>query len=204
MTKSLLSHFPILILTALTTNAFAQSDEDLLARVRLSAVNAYIEQASFTLPDSFDKRDLTPEERKRTIHRWARESAACHSDSLAVYAENNQISLAELVSEDGTYGFSGGVSADWEEHLYSCLRQFGNPSPAHSRISVENENLKIGVARHNKALHLTLCCSLGLLPQDRRSHESAAESGALDGILESRACRNRSLLSAQLSRRTQI
>ena len=29
----------------------------------------------------------------------------------------------------------------------------------------------------NKALHLTLCCSLGLLPQDRRSHESAAESG---------------------------
>ena len=32
-------------------------------------------------------------------------------------------------------------------------------------------------APSNKALHLTLCCSLGLLPQDRRSHESAAESG---------------------------
>ena len=31
--------------------------------------------------------------------------------------------------------------------------------------------------RYNKALHLPLCCSLGLLPQDRRSHESAAESG---------------------------
>ena len=35
--------------------------------------------------------------------------------------------------------------------------------------------------RHNKALHLTLCCSLGLLPQDRRAHESAAESGRYDG-----------------------
>ena len=34
-----------------------------------------------------------------------------------------------------------------------------------------------GGVRPNKALHLTLCCSLGLLPQDRRSHESAAESG---------------------------
>ena len=29
----------------------------------------------------------------------------------------------------------------------------------------------------NKALHLTLCRSLGLLPQDRRSHESVAEAG---------------------------
>ena len=33
------------------------------------------------------------------------------------------------------------------------------------------------LALPNKALHLTLCCSLVLLPQDRRSHESAAESG---------------------------
>ena len=35
----------------------------------------------------------------------------------------------------------------------------------------------ISSAPPNKALHLTLCCSLGVLPQDRRSHESAAESG---------------------------
>lgn len=101
--------------------AFSQSDEDLLEKVRANGVKIYLEQASFTLPQSFHKSGLAPSDKKRLIEQWANDSATCHADVLAAYAIANDIPLSELVSDDGTYGFGLGVPADWELHLKSCL-----------------------------------------------------------------------------------
>ena len=56
-----------------------------------------------------------------------------------------------------------------------CMRSFVNQKESIDLMYIWSMCLKL--APSNQALHLTLCCSLGLLPQDQRSHESAAESG---------------------------
>lgn len=101
--------------------AFSQSDEELLKIVRANAAKIYLEQASFTLPKSFHNSGLAPSDKKKIIQQWAHESAICHSDALAAYANENDIPLSELVSGDGTYGFGFGSPTDWERHLKSCL-----------------------------------------------------------------------------------
>ena len=101
--------------------AFSQSDEEILEKVRANAAKGYLEQASFTLPESFHNSGLAPSDKKKLIEQWANDSAECHVDALGAYAAANDIPLSELVSDDGSYGFGIGVPADWEYDLKSCL-----------------------------------------------------------------------------------
>ncbi len=101
--------------------AFSQGDVELLEKVRANAVKIYVEQASFTLPESFHNSGLAPSDKKKLVEQWANNSAICHVDALAAYATTNDVPLSELISDDGTYGFGFGVPADWDLHLKSCL-----------------------------------------------------------------------------------
>ena len=101
--------------------AFSQSDGELLEKVRANAAKMYLEQASFTLPESFHDSGLAPSDKKRLIEQWANDSALCHADALSAYATSSDIPLSKLVSDDGTYGFGFGVPTEWELQLESCL-----------------------------------------------------------------------------------
>ena len=101
--------------------AFAQSDEEILEKVRANGEKIYLQQASFTLPEVFHNSGLAPSVKRQLIEQWAKDSADCHADALGTYATENDIPLSELVSEDGSYGFRNGVPADWELRLKSCL-----------------------------------------------------------------------------------
>ena len=111
----------LLTILLVASTAFSQSDEEILEKVRANGVKIYLEQASFTLPESFHNSGLASSDKKRLIEQWANESAICHVDALAAYATANDVSLSELVSDDGTYGFGLGSPIDWELHLKSCL-----------------------------------------------------------------------------------
>jgi hypothetical protein len=95
------SAFWILLLAS--TAAFSQSDEEMLQKVRAGAEKTYLEQVSFTLPESFHQSALAPSDR--------------------AYAAANNVPLSELVSDDGTYGFGVGAPADWELELKTCLAE---------------------------------------------------------------------------------
>lgn len=101
--------------------AFSQSNEEMLEKVRSNGVKGYLEQASFTLPESFHQSGLAPPDKKKLIEQWASASANCHVEALAAYANANDVPLSELVSDDGTYSFGATVPTDWELHLTSCL-----------------------------------------------------------------------------------
>ncbi len=103
--------------------AFAQSDDDLLDKVRANAVKIYLEQASFTLPKTFLESGLAPSEKEGLIEQWANESADCHADALLAYASSNDISLSTVVPDDGTYGFEPHAADEWRLHLESCLAE---------------------------------------------------------------------------------
>lgn len=103
------------------STALAQSDQELLEIVRANAEKIYLEQVSFTLPESFHRSGLDPSTKEQLIARWAKDSAECHADAISAYAEEEQIPLSEIIAEDGTYGFGVGVPSDFEARLVSCL-----------------------------------------------------------------------------------
>jgi hypothetical protein len=115
------SAFWILLLAS--TAAFSQSDEEMLQKVRAGAEKTYLEQVSFTLPESFHQSALAPSDKEKLIERWASDSAICHVEALRAYAAANNVPLSELVSDDGTYGFGVGAPADWEQELKTCLAE---------------------------------------------------------------------------------
>ena len=104
--------------------AYSQSDEEILEKVRANAAKIYLEQASFTLPESFHNSGLAPSDKERLIEQWANESATCLADALALYATTTDIPLSELVSDDGSFSLKGASStSEFELSLDSCLER---------------------------------------------------------------------------------
>ena len=114
-------HLLLMVIQFAATNAYSQSDPELLERVRANAAEVYLDQASFTLPDYFHSSGLAPSDKKKLIEQWADASGHCHAEALAAYVDASRISLSEIVSDDGTYSFGKTVPADWERHLTTCL-----------------------------------------------------------------------------------
>lgn len=104
--------------------AYAQSDEEILETVRANAIQIYLEQASWTLPDSFHNSGLAPSDKERLIEQWADDSGTCLAEALAEYAETTDVPLSEMVSEDGTFSLKGGGSkAQFEVSLDACIQR---------------------------------------------------------------------------------
>lgn len=105
----------------LSLSAHAQSDLEILETVRANAEKIYLEQASFTLPDSFYNSGLAPADKERLIGQWASASALCSVDAVAKFAETTKVPLSELVNADGSFSLNGGPDAEFRLNLSRCL-----------------------------------------------------------------------------------
>jgi hypothetical protein len=112
------------IMLLVSPTAYSQNDEEILETVRASATKIFLEQASFTLPDSFHKSGLAPSDKERLIEQWANASGACLADALAAYAKTTDTPLSEMVDDDGSFGLKGdGSSSEFELYLDTCIER---------------------------------------------------------------------------------
>lgn len=112
------------IMLFFSLKACAQNDNEMLETVRANAVAIFLEQASFTLPDSFHKSGLAAPDKERLIEQWAEASGACLSDALAEYAKTTDVPLSEMVDEDGSFGLKGeGSRTGFKLELDTCIER---------------------------------------------------------------------------------
>jgi len=108
----------------ISPTAYSQSDQEILETVRANGTKINLEQASWTLPESFHNSGLAPSDKERFIEQWANASAACMVDALAKYAESTDVPLSELVNDDGSFSLKGdGSSSEFNLNLETCLER---------------------------------------------------------------------------------
>jgi hypothetical protein len=118
--KSIFGCFILLV----SPTAYSQSDEAILDLVRTNATEVFLEQASFTLPDSFHDSGLAPSDKEILIGQVANDSGACLADALAAYAKTTDVPISEMVSEDGTFSLKGnGSESEFRLYLDSCIER---------------------------------------------------------------------------------
>ena len=104
--------------------AYSQSDEEILEKVRASATKNFLEQASWTLPESFHNSGLAPSDKERLVKQWANASGVCLADALATYAETTDTPLSEMVTDDGSFGLKGdGSTYEFQVFLETCIER---------------------------------------------------------------------------------
>ncbi len=112
------------IMLLISPTAYSQSDQEILETVRANGIRIYLEQASWTLPESFHNSGLAPSDKKRLIEQWANASAACMVDALAKYAESTDVPLSEMVDDDGSFGLKGdGSSSEFKLNVETCIER---------------------------------------------------------------------------------
>ncbi len=112
------------IMLLITPAAYSQSDQEILETVRANGTRIYLEQASWTLPESFHNSGLAPSDKERLIEQWANASAACMVDALAKYAESTDVPLSEMVNDDGSFSLKGdGSSSEFNLNLETCIER---------------------------------------------------------------------------------
>lgn len=113
----------IVCLLAVAPIVYATSGTELLAKVHARIQKIYLDQASFTLPDSFHNSGLDPETKANLVAQWADASATCHVQALYAYSEEHEIPLAEMVADDGSYTNKLHVDASWDHRLRACINR---------------------------------------------------------------------------------
>lgn len=112
------------IMLLISPTAHSQSDQEILEIVRAHGTRIFLEQASWTLPESFHKSGLAPTDKERLIKQWANASAACLVDALAKYAESTDVPLSDMVKDDGSFSLKGdGSSSDFNLNLETCIER---------------------------------------------------------------------------------
>ena len=112
------------IMMLISPTAYSQSDQEILETVRANGTRIYLEQASWTLPESFHNSGLAPSDKERLIEQWANASAACMVDALAKYAESTDVPLSEMVNDDGSFSLKGdGSSSEFNLNLETCIER---------------------------------------------------------------------------------
>ena len=108
----------------ISPTAYSQSDQEILETVRANGTRIYLEQASWTLPESFHNSGLAPSDKERLIEQWANASAACMVDALAKYAESTDVPLSEMVNDDGSFSLKGdGSSSEFNLNVETCTER---------------------------------------------------------------------------------
>jgi hypothetical protein len=117
---SFISCFMLLI----SPGVYAQSDQEILERVRANGTKIYLEQASWTLTESFHNSGLAPSDKERLIEQWANASATCLADALAEYAKTTDVPLSDMVNDDGSFSLQGdGSSSEFNLSLETCIER---------------------------------------------------------------------------------
>ena len=100
--------------------AFAQSDEEILERLRASVTEVYLEELPDELPESFRKSGLAPLDRERIIKQLADDCATCFVDAVTKYAARFEVPIAEFVA-DGVVTPGPGLAGEFEQLLNPCI-----------------------------------------------------------------------------------
>lgn len=116
---SLIACFMILV----APKVYSQSDEEILNKVRSSATKVFLEQASWTLPESFRESGLAPSDKERLVKQLANASATCLVDALAEYANSTDVPLSEMVADDGSFTLKGGAGHEFDLFLSTCIER---------------------------------------------------------------------------------
>lgn len=103
--------------------AFAETDQEIMDKIRASAERIFLEQASWTLPESFWKSGLDPADKDRIVNRLAKDRANCFVDALEEYSKRNQIPLSKLASADASIRFEGNTGSEFHELLDPCIQR---------------------------------------------------------------------------------
>ena len=112
------------IMLLISSELRAHGDDEILKTVRTKATKIFLEQASWTLPESFHKSGLAPSDKERLIEQWADASANCLVDALSKYADSTNFPLSELVNDDGSFSLKGdGSSSDFNLNLDTCIER---------------------------------------------------------------------------------
>lgn len=102
----------------------AEINQEILETVRSNGTKIYLEQASWTLPESFHNSGLAPSDKERLIEQWANASADCLVDALSNYAKSTDVPLSEMVNDDGSFSLKGdGSSSDFNLNLETCIER---------------------------------------------------------------------------------
>ncbi len=109
------------VLLVATPVVFAQSDEQLVETVRSSAVEIFLEQAPWVLPESFHNSALAESEKERLVLQLANDSADCLAGTAVEYAARYDIPIPDFVSSDGTIHFDGDSGQEFSQLLELCV-----------------------------------------------------------------------------------
>lgn len=112
------------IIVLVSPTAYSENDEEILEVVRANGTKIALEQASWTLPESFHESGLAPSDKGKLIEQWANATGACLADALATYAETTDVTLSEMVADDGSFGLKGdGSSSEFQVFLDTCIER---------------------------------------------------------------------------------
>lgn len=111
------------IMLVAAPSAFAQSDAQLIDTVRSSAVEVFLKEASWVLPDWFHNSDLAESDKERIILQLAQDTADCLADTAVTYAAKNDIPIPDFVSDDGTIHFDGDSGREFSRLLELCVNR---------------------------------------------------------------------------------
>lgn len=111
-----------LIMLAAVSLVLAQSDEQLIETVRSSAVEIFLEQASWVLPDSFHNGDLASPEKERIILQLANDTGDCLAETAVDYAAKYNVPISDFISDDGTIHFDGDSGLEFSQLLDPCIK----------------------------------------------------------------------------------
>ena len=107
----------------LAHSAHAETDQQIIDKIRASAERIFLEQASWTLPKSFWESGLDSSDKERIVKGLAEDTASCFVKALVEYSNRNQIPLSDLVSPDASISFEGNSGYEFHELLDPCIQQ---------------------------------------------------------------------------------
>ncbi len=114
----------VCILLLSSAIAHSESDQQILERVRTNATEIFLEQASWTLPESFHESGLAPSDKEKLIKQVASVSGDCLADALEKYAETADVPLSDMVNDDGSFSLQGdGSSSEFMLDLETCIER---------------------------------------------------------------------------------
>ena len=110
-----------LVFIASASVASAETDHEIVERVRASIHKIFVDQASWALPDYFWNNDLAESDKEKIVQELAKGSAGCFVDAIVAYAEQTKIPLSQLVRDNNTVSFKGGEASDFLQLYEPCI-----------------------------------------------------------------------------------
>ena len=105
----------------IASDAYAQSDKEILEALRASITEIYLKQLPNDLPESWQNSGLSPSDKERLIRQLANDGATCFVDAAVGYAALHEVPLSDFISDELTVSIDGDTRSDFEQLLNTCI-----------------------------------------------------------------------------------